>query len=422
MSFINIFNKEKPSLGQYDHLNFFHKEKTSFDQVYLKHGVKYNLNYVDHHHQYEWDCYGKKNQCSGWTYLMWLLIYQRNDLDDIINKMIKEVDKIDFDIRNDEGYTALFMVVGKSDDETSRNIIVLLLSLGANPNIPNNNGDCPIIYASEFSRLYSSNDTVSILAKHNTIHINTTDNNGCTALMYACDNCNVTSSVETAVILLDNGADPNVKDNEYMTCLMLSVLRTRTTSSDRVVELLLNDQKTDINIKDDNGWTALSHIMDRFNQSSISTLKLLLSGGADPNTLDNKLIPPMAIFLKSESTIDPDTVHHVIELLLKHKADPNIISNGESILSIALKRHSKNQKLIKLLKKKSNKRIVKQIIETDHKTMKIYLNDDTSCPICLDEFKDQEKDEPIMFFRCGHAIHGQCHLNFKKNICPYCSA
>lgn len=106
-------------------------------------------------------------------------------------------------------------------------------------------------------------------------NINTTDNSGFTALMFAVRS----NRKEVVKILLDYGADVNIEGNEGLTAFWLIDDETDI----EIVELLLSGN-TDVNLKEDNEGTALI-IASSFGR--IDIIKLLLANGVDVNFRDN---------------------------------------------------------------------------------------------------------------------------------------
>jgi ankyrin repeat protein len=84
-------------------------------------------------------------------------------------------------------------------------------------------------------------------------------------------------------LLLDKGADPNIKAFDGSTLLMISAVN----GSTSIAKLFIN--KIDVNAKNDASFTALNRAVT-FN--NISMVKLLLQNGADPN-ISSFGVPPL---------------------------------------------------------------------------------------------------------------------------------
>ena len=68
-----------------------------------------------------------------------------------------------------------------------------------------------LLLSSSYTRTTSSLDTVKLLIE-NGADINIKEKDGWTALMLACRNSNTESSLETVKLLLENGANVNLRD------------------------------------------------------------------------------------------------------------------------------------------------------------------------------------------------------------------
>jgi ankyrin repeat protein len=89
---------------------------------------------------------------------------------------------------------------------------------------------------------------------------------------------------ELTKLLLDNEADPNVKNHEGMVPLSLMHSSRATSDGTPVIQLLL-DNGADIEAKDEDGATPLLHAVSR---KRVSAVRCLLENGADPNCRDSK--------------------------------------------------------------------------------------------------------------------------------------
>lgn len=165
------------------------------------------------------------------------------------------------------GKTALMAAARKADNDRIR----ALIEQGADVNRPNRNGGTPIMYAA----LSGRPETVSLLIQ-NQAHVNAVAANGWTALMIA----SVKGHAEVARLLLAHGADANRSDVYSWTPLMRAVRERRL----QTVRLLVDNARTDVNQRGENGITALHLAVVN---GDGDTVKLLLAGGADPRIEDN---------------------------------------------------------------------------------------------------------------------------------------
>lgn len=157
---------------------------------------------------------------------------------------------------------------------------------------PNNHMSTP---SSKFTKLMflvqqSRSLDVDKLKEFTSYHIdqlNTQTNEGWNALMIACVNSNTTSTNFTVKMLIDVGADLDLKDNFGNTALMLACKFSRQLSTNDTVQLLINGG-CDLNLQNNDGHTALM-LACRFSytSSTIDTVKLLINAGAALNLQDN---------------------------------------------------------------------------------------------------------------------------------------
>lgn len=100
----------------------------------------------------------------------------------------------------------------------------------------------------------NSPDTISAIEKliSDPNVLNSQNAEGRTALMFACLN-----SDNIVEMLINAGANVNLRTNREETALLLSALHSSTTSNNKIVELLIN-ANADIDATDEYGWTAMS--------------------------------------------------------------------------------------------------------------------------------------------------------------------
>ena len=99
-------------------------------------------------------------------------------------------------------------------------------------------------------------------------------------LMEAC----IEGNLEEAERLLEQGADVNVKDNDGETALIWAAYRGYTD----IAELLI-DKEADVNVKDNDGETALMLAISFLfgSTDTTDTAELLIDKGADVDATDN---------------------------------------------------------------------------------------------------------------------------------------
>ena len=112
--------------------------------------------------------------------------------------------------------------------------------------------------------------------------------------------------------LLETDININIKDDDGYTALTHSVYGGYL----KCVKLLIK-KGANVNIKDNNGYTAL---MEATTHGHIEIVKFLLENDADPNIRDNKGYTALMIAADTENP-------EIVKVLLENGADPNIINN-----------------------------------------------------------------------------------------------
>jgi ankyrin repeat protein len=143
-------------------------------------------------------------------------------------------------------------------------------------------------------------------------------------LIYATEN----GDLQMVTMLLQQGADPNVRDREGYTPLML-------TTDPEIIHALI-EAGANLNVVSKNKTTALHE-----NYQRPDIVEILLEAGADPNIPSNNV----PLFL----ALDQDELA-TVELLLKYGADPNhVYGRGNTALEVVLNKKYANIDLVKLL-------------------------------------------------------------------------
>lgn len=108
--------------------------------------------------------------------------------------------------------------------------------------------------------------------------------------MLACRNSNTWSTTNTIRVLLKNGANPNIQNNEGVTALMMAAKYSDTDSTLDTVKNLL-EFRADPNIQDNYGNTTLIIIsmFDSYNNKvKENTIKLLIDYGSKIDIVNNR--------------------------------------------------------------------------------------------------------------------------------------
>ncbi len=154
-----------------------------------------------------------------------------------------------------EGTSVLHLAVSTNNVE----IVRLLLSAGANPNITDEEKQTPLMM------LYSdANMEIFNLLLHSGAKVNSKDSEGQTVLMNVAENGNV----EMLKSLLRAGAKINRSDNEGKTALIYAVQ-----SGDIEKVKVLLSSGAEIGLKDKEGKTALNYAVENGNEEVIELLK-----------------------------------------------------------------------------------------------------------------------------------------------------
>lgn len=165
------------------------------------------------------------------------------------------------------------------------------------------------IFAGKKSPIPPDNINLVQTTKLNKVVFNTT------ALMAAV----IAGKNDVITYLLDNGANPNVRNINGITALHLAA---REGKKDIVKQLL--DRDADPNNADDNRMTPLLYAVmrkqDYFNdtkkQDYFDVIKLLLEHGANPNLVNNQSMSPLMM-----AALNND--YPVVDFLLEYRADPD---------------------------------------------------------------------------------------------------
>ncbi len=143
------------------------------------------------------------------------------------------------------GHTPLMLAIGEGEIEG----IIAELDAGADPNEPNESGkETPLTAVSTEAK---GNVEIAQLLIERGADVNIKNSEGRTALMYAAER----NHIDYMNLLLKEGAEVNVQDYQGMTALMYASESVRLNA----VELLIKN-KAQVGTKDSEGRTALMHV------------------------------------------------------------------------------------------------------------------------------------------------------------------
>lgn len=145
-----------------------------------------------------------------------------------------------------EGETALTESIAEGFPEVAKQLVIA----GANPNVADNRGVSPLMFAA----WYCMEEVVSLLLRRGAV-VNAADLDGDTALMHAASQC---TNGKIVGILLEYGAAVNVIDYDGESALTIAAFN----GDERAVKELVA-AGADLNVRTGEGETALTIARDR---------------------------------------------------------------------------------------------------------------------------------------------------------------
>jgi hypothetical protein len=243
--------------------------------------------------------------------------------------------------------------------------------------------------------------TVKKVIEKSGYNLNTVVKDGYTPLTFAISN---TNSLELVEMLIDAGADLNMKDGTGNTPLTIAIY----SNSDKYIDLLLS---RGANINEPNSKGA-SPLIAAVHAKSPETVVKLLNHGADINSIDINGDTALMIALSS----NPDLAMY----LVKQGANVNVENyDNEKALDIAL-REDLAEDLIEEIKRRSvidDKKLYKELKRFTLAEMTDYLT-----PKNLDNIISGYVRNPSMIHRHSHSnkIARENEENLKKYVDTSC--
>jgi ankyrin repeat protein len=260
-----------------------------------------------------------------------LLLAAKDGHIDIVKLLIDK--GADVNAKSSNGWTALMLA-----SETGYiDIAKLLIDKGADVNAKSSNGWTALMLASKAGHI----DIVKLLIDKG-VDVNTNRDIGTTALVSASG----AGHIDVVKLLIDKGVDVNAKDNHIRKVIMyaypahprkilkrnmgMTALMSASGAGHIDIAKLLIDKGADVNVKSNDGWTAL---IDASVNGHVNVVKLLIDKGVDVNA--NRDIGTTALVSASGAGhID------VVKLLIDKGVDVNAKSNdGWKVIMYAYPAH-----------------------------------------------------------------------------------
>ena len=220
-------------------------------------------------------------------------------------------------------------------------------------NQQNDKGWTPLMMVCSGQLLYNNVMIVQMLL-NNGADVDLKNSDGNTALMVLVSDEEAVfphsnNNLEIVEMLLKRGADVNTQNQYGYTALMISGIFYSMNYSVRLIELLLK-YNANVNIRDIDGDSALMWICEQFNSEKfdVRCVKLLLDEKADVN-LQNKYKETALMIAARQSTRDNSI--EIIQLLLDGGANVNVMDEDNRVaFRFAYDVHAEKQGNIETLK------------------------------------------------------------------------
>ena len=189
--------------------------------------------------------------------------------DDIVRALIHAPD-VNLNSRDEDGNTPLNVAVMSNRERSAQ----LLVNAGADINILYDTHQSTMLHIAAHC---GYNDIVRALIKRPDVNLNVRNKDGNTPLHSAA----WSGREQSARLLIDAGADINISDNQQWTALHLAA----SNGHSSIVGELIKAPHRNLNVRNENGDTPLNVAADNGRAASA---RLLIDAGADINISDNK--------------------------------------------------------------------------------------------------------------------------------------
>ena len=243
--------------------------------------------------------------------------------------------------QNFSGQTALWLACCS----TRQGSVKFLLEAGSYPNIANNNGDTSL-HAAVLGGCRRK--IIRTILDHGG-DVNITNKQKQTVLLLACK----TRNLDIITVILKDGADPNIADDDGDTCLHNAV---KIGCSKEVLQAII-ERSTDVNISNKNNQTTLLLACKMRNTEATN---VLLNAGANPNFVDIYGNTCLHHALRVHSNKE------TLQALIYHGVDVNVTNKS-------------NQTALLLASKMKNTEAINELLNVGANTNSV----DTSGDTCL---------------------------------------
>jgi hypothetical protein len=287
----------------------------------------------------------------------------------LIKYKIKKGDNINECGVND--YTPLTYVCKYFKYKKFNIILNLLLNNNADINLNDSkNIWTPLIYASKYSHSFSHINVIKILIYYG-VQLNYRDLNNNTALIISTMFCDKLSNKENIQLLLENGANPDIINNEQSKAISYATYN----SPEYFIFDIQNDPfyiilkyTTNINFIDDFGWNLFFLIgLQAFHENKQNKMDLIVNKGIDLNFCINN--NNILMYFIIHNHIDNDFEQN-FDLLLKYNININKQNNQKKNCLMLYFKFFKEKVHLKFIKKILNKNL--DLTHTDNKNWTIY--------------------------------------------------